>query len=55
MAKYTVPTDDDKRILLENHIDPEAVSVSYRDKDCIRLLNHKTRDTIVVHRGDRQW
>ena len=55
MGKYRVPTDREEEILRRNGIDPEGLTVSYADDNCIRLLRLKTRDEIVIHRGDKQW
>ena len=55
MAKYTVPDAEERKIIQENGIDPDSVTVSHRTKDAIYLLVYKTRDTIAIHRGDRPW
>lgn len=55
MVKYRVPTDQEVEIFRQNGIDPEGLSISYADDDCIRALRHKTRDEIVIHRGDKKW
>lgn len=55
MAENRVPDEREKKILLANHIDPNYVAVERSDDDYIRLLNYKTRDHIVIHRGDKKW
>lgn len=55
MAENRVPDEREKKILLDNHIDPSHMAVERSDNDYIRLLNHKTRDHIVIHRGDKKW
>ena len=55
MDKHRVPREDEKEILRRNGIDPEGCVVELRTKDTIRLLRHKTRDTITVHQGDKKW
>lgn len=52
---HRVPNEFEKRILERNGIDPNSVMVDASDKDYIRALNYQTRDTIVIHRGDKQW
>lgn len=45
----------EKEILRRNGIDTDGVSVIYRDEKEIVVLRHKTRDTISVRMGDKQW
>lgn len=53
--KNRVPTQEELEIIRRNGIDTEGVAVSYRDEDTIHLLRFKTRDTIIIRRGDKQW
>lgn len=55
MGKYSTPTEREIEILRRNGIDPENLAISHSDDDCIRALRFKTRDEIVIHRGDKQW
>ena len=55
MSKYRVPTEEEKRILIRNGIDPEGCVVSHATEEAIYLLRHKTRDEIVVRQGCRSW
>lgn len=55
MAKARVPDEQERRILRDNEIDPDRFSVVFRDEDTIVLLNPKTRDTLTVRKGDREW
>lgn len=53
--KYRVPTEQEKEIIRRNGIDPEGLAVVSADENCLWLLRHKTRDHIVINRGDKQW
>ena len=53
--KYRVPDDRENEILRRNGIDPEGLAVNYADDNCIRVLRFRTRDEIVIHRGDKKW
>lgn len=53
--KYRVLQPEEKEILQRNGIDTDGVSVVYRDEKEIVILRHKTRDTISVRMGDKQW
>lgn len=55
MSKYRALKEQEEEILRRNGIDTEHVVVELRTKDSIWLLNHKTRDTIVVRQGDKKW
>ena len=55
MGKYRTPTEREVEILRRNGIDPENLAISHADDDCIRALCYKTRDEIVIHRGDKKW
>lgn len=55
MSKYRVPDEEERRIIRENGIDPDAVTVSFRTETSIHLLYFKTRDEIVIRKGDRPW
>lgn len=55
MAKARAADEREQRILRENQIDPDRFSVIFRDEDTIVLLNHITRDTLTVRKGDRAW
>lgn len=57
MSKFRVPTEKEKKILLENGVDPEKTSLAvvFRTPTRIDVLIHRTRDTITIHKGDRPW
>lgn len=55
MAKARTPTEEEERILRENGLDPSRYCITFRDEDTIALRNYKTRDDIIVRRGDRKW
>jgi len=55
MGRITVPTEREERILRENHLDPREYGVTYRDEKTIRLICYRTRDSIVIQKGDRKW
>ncbi len=55
MTKFTQPTEEERKILERNGIDPDNCAVFHRTEDSICLLRYKTRDTIVIHRGDKKW
>ena len=47
MTKYRVPTEEEKRIMRRNGIEPEGVAVIFRDE--------KTRDQITITQGEKKW
>lgn len=53
--KYAVPDQKQREIISRNGIDPDSVAVFMAGKDFIRLLVYKTRDTITISMGDKQW
>ena len=55
MGKPRALTDEEVKILRRNGIDPEGKSVTFRQEDSIHLINHHTRDDIVIYQGDRKW
>ena len=55
MEKFRVPTEAEKEVIRRNKIDPEGVAVTYSSDNTIRLLVHKTRDTITINRGEKKW
>jgi len=55
MGKARTPNDQEAQILRENDMDPDRFQVTFRDEDTIVLRNHKTRDEITIHKGDRAW
>ena len=57
-------TEDERRILIENHIDPRFFGVRFRTETLIRLHCYDTRDNVVVNcatgdidieKGCRPW
>ena len=55
MAKPRVLDDQEIEILKRNGISPEYKSVVFRSEDTINLINHRTRDVITIHQGDKKW
>lgn len=55
MGEHRSPTEREIEILRRNGIDPENLAVEYANDDCIRVLRFKTRDEIVIYRGDKKW
>lgn len=55
MQDYRAPTQEEARIISRNGIDPDAVAVTFRDENTIRMLRYDTRDNITIMRGDKQW
>ena len=55
MTDFRMPTKEEQEIMLRNGIDPEGVSIKYRDEKMIHLIRHKTRDEITIRQGDRKW
>lgn len=53
--KVRVPELDEERILRENGLDPNEYAVTYSTEDAIYLLCYRTRDTVVIRKGDRPW
>ena len=55
MGKVTTPDAEEERIILENRMNPREYGVTYRTETEIYLLCYKTRDEIVIRKGDRPW
>ena len=55
MASAKVPTDEERRIIRENGLNPEEYAVTFRTDTEIYLLCYKTRDQVVIRKGDRPW
>lgn len=53
--EHKVANEFEKRVLERNGINPDSVAVNASDKNYIRAMNYETRDTIVIHRGDKKW
>lgn len=53
--KCRVLDEKEKEILRRNGVKCENVSVTLRTDHSIHLLNHKTRDDIVIYQGDKKW
>lgn len=54
-VKYRLPNDKEREILRRNGVDPEGVTVIFREEKEIVVLVHKTRDTISIRMGDKPW
>lgn len=48
--RVTVPTQEDRALLLANHMDPERYGVTFRDEDRVICLYYKTRDTVLIRK-----
>ena len=55
MASAKVPTDEERRIIRGNGLNPEEYAVTFRTDTEIYLLCYKTRDQVVIRKGDRPW
>lgn len=55
MKKFREPSPEEKAILIRNGVEPNGVSVTFRDENTIHLIRHKTRDEITIKQGDKQW
>lgn len=55
MTKYRVPTEEEKRIMRRNGIEPDGVAVIFRDEKTIHVVRHKTRDQITITQGEKKW
>lgn len=52
----STPTAAEKAILDQVGLrETEEYGVLFRDGNTIRLLHYRTRDVIIIHRGDRPW
>ena len=55
MARVRVPDEEEEKIIRENRMDPKEYGITYRTETEIYLLCYKTRDEIVIRKGDRPW
>lgn len=55
MSKIRVLNPQEEKICRENGVETSHMSVAYRGDDYIVFLNHKTRDTITIRKGERRW
>lgn len=53
--KARIPEPEEEVILRENGLDPNEYAVIQRTETIIRLLCYRTRDYIVIEKGDRAW
>lgn len=53
--KIKIPEPEEEIILRENGLDPNEYAVIQSTETSIRLLCYKTRDYIVIEKGDREW
>lgn len=53
--KAQMPDNLEEKILRENGLDPNEYAVTYRTEAEIYLLCYRTRDTVVIRKGDRPW
>ncbi len=53
--KIKIPESEEEIILRENGLDPNEYAVIQSTETSIRLLCYKTRDYIVIEKGDREW
>lgn len=53
--KARIPEPEEEVILRENGLDPNEYAVIHTTETSIRLLCYKTRDYIVIEKGDRTW
>lgn len=52
---HRTPTKAERMILERNGMNPDSYAVTRSGEDSIQLLCYKTRDEIVIFRGDRKW
>ena len=55
MSKFSVPDEREAEIISRNGMDPKEYAVILREENYIQLLCYKTRDTIDIRKGDKQW
>ena len=55
MAKPRALDNQEIEILKRNGINPESKSVVFRSEDTLHLIDHRTRDDITIHQGDKAW
>ena len=57
MGKFRCPNEKEQEIIARNGIDLDKTSmvVEHSTETEIHLLNHKTRDRVVIYQGDKKW
>ena len=55
MYKYHVPDDRQAKIITANGMNPKEYAVISAEKNCLHLLCYKTRDQVIIRKGDREW
>lgn len=53
--KVRVPEPEEEGILKENGLDPGEYAVIHKEEDSIYLRCYRTRDIVVIRKGDRPW
>lgn len=53
ITKFRVPTKEEAEYLRTNGIDPDRVTVMWKDEDSIVLRNYLTNDDIHIHAGPK--
>lgn len=55
MPDFDVPDERATRIMSENGLKPERFCVILQNDTTIVLRNYKTRDDVIIRKGDRPW
>ena len=55
MAKVTLPTEEQAKLLRSAGIDPEKVVIQVDNREYICCMNLKTRDEITVRFNKTMW
>lgn len=55
MSKIRVPDEEEGQIIRDNKMNPDEYAVTYRTDTEIYLLCYKTRDQVIIRKGDRPW
>lgn len=53
--RMRVPNKEEREILERNGIDPDGVSIQNRSEDTIVAVVHRSRDIIMIIKGDKPW
>ena len=55
MGKPAALNEQTLAVLQRNGIDLEHKSVVFQSEDTVHLLDHVTRDEIIIYQGDKKW
>lgn len=54
MGDFAALNQRQKALCRESGVDPEGMSVILENENTLRMLHHKTRNLVTIHKGESQ-